>query len=182
LSKLVDLSGRRHLLDLGGGPGTYAIHFCLANPGLMATIYDRPTTKDFAARTAARFGVSDRIDFQAGDFNVDEIKGKYDVAWLSHILHSNGPEECEDLIARTVSVMESGGLIMIHEFFLNQTMDGPEFPALFSLNMLINNPRSRSYSEQEIREMLIRQGVEDIRALSSYRSPNDAYVLCGTVP
>ena len=28
----VDLLGRRRLLDLGGGPGTYAIHFCQANP------------------------------------------------------------------------------------------------------------------------------------------------------
>ena len=28
----VNLESRRHLLDLGGGPGTHAIHFCLANP------------------------------------------------------------------------------------------------------------------------------------------------------
>jgi len=33
----VDLSQRRHLLDLGGGPGTYAIHFCRTNPQLRAT-------------------------------------------------------------------------------------------------------------------------------------------------
>ena len=30
----IDLSNREHLLDLGGGPGTYAIHFCKHNPEL----------------------------------------------------------------------------------------------------------------------------------------------------
>ena len=37
LAKTIDLSGRRHFLDLGGGPGTYAIHFCLNHPQLKGT-------------------------------------------------------------------------------------------------------------------------------------------------
>ena len=41
----VDLSDRNRLLDLGGGPGTYAIHFCLKNPQLRATVFDLPTTR-----------------------------------------------------------------------------------------------------------------------------------------
>jgi hypothetical protein len=77
--------------------------------------------------------------------------------------------------------MDPGGLIMIQEFFLNDTMDGPEFPALFALNMLINNPDGRSYSENEVAAMMSRSGIENIHPLDSYRAPNDAYVLCGTV-
>jgi predicted O-methyltransferase YrrM len=178
---LVDLSRRKHLLDLGGGPGTYAIHFCLANPDLQATVYDRATTRAFAVRTLERFGVSDRITFQTGDFITDGIDGCYDAAWLSHILHSNGPQACEKIIAKTAAVVEPGGLIMVHEFFLNDTLDAPEFPALFTLNMLINNGQGRSYAEKEIRDMLAGHGVVDIHRLPSYQSPNDAYVLCGTV-
>ena len=34
LAPLIDLSSCRHLLDLGGGPGTYAIHFCLGSIGI----------------------------------------------------------------------------------------------------------------------------------------------------
>ena len=70
-----DLAGRKRLLDLGGGPGTYAIHFCQANPGLSAVILDRPTTEPFARETVARFGLSDRIDFIGGDFTVDPLSG-----------------------------------------------------------------------------------------------------------
>ena len=181
VAELVDLSGRKNLLDLGGGPGTYAVHFCLANSDLRATVLDRLTTRPFAMETAELFGMEGRITFQAGDFTEDDIKGRYDVAWLSHILHSNGPEVCEKILAKTVSVMESGGLIMIHEFFLNETMDGPLFPALFSLNMLINNEQGRSYSDMEMRQMMRQVGIRDIHRLESYMGPNDSYVLCGTV-
>ena len=180
LAEQIDLSGRHHLLDLGGGPGTHAIHFCLANPELKATIFDLPTTQNFAEKTVKNFDLEDRIDFVAGDFTADGFKGPYDVAWLSQILHSNGPEDCKKILAKTVSSLETGGLIMVHEFFLNETMDGPLFPALFSLNMLINNEGGRSYSEEQITEMLTEEGVKEICRLP-FQGPNDSYVLCGTV-
>ncbi len=179
LSKEIDLTGRKHLLDLGGGPGTHAVHFCMATPGLKATIFDRHTTRPFAEKTAQKFGMQDRIDFASGDFNHDPIPGTYDVTWLSHILHSNAPEECQRLINKTASVMEPGGLMMIHDFLLNDTMDGPQFPALFSLNMLLNN-RGRSYSEKEVGKMMEQAGLNEIRRLP-FQAPNDSGVLVGTL-
>ena len=179
IASSVDLEGKRHLLDLGGGPGTHAIHFCLANPQLKATIYDRKTTEPFARRTTERFGVADRIDFVSGNFNADAIKGPYDVAWLSQILHSNSPEECRALIKKTVQALEPGGLILIHDFFLNDAMDGPLFPALFSMNMLLSN-HGRSYSEKEVSGMMREAGARDIHPLA-FRGPNDSAILCGTV-
>lgn len=176
----IDLSDRHHLLDLGGGPGTHAIHFCLANPELKATIFDLPTTHDFAMNTVKKFNLEDRIDFAAGDFNIDEVKGSYDVAWLSQILHSNGPEQCQKIIAKTVKAMEPGGLIMIHEFFLHEDKAGPLFPALFSLNMLVNNEGGRSYSENEITDLLINTGAREIHRLP-FQGPNESYILCGKV-
>lgn len=175
----IKLDDRNHLLDLGGGPGTYAIHFCLANPGLKATIYDRQTTEPFARRTIRKFGVADRIDFMGGDFITDPIPGKYDVVWLSQILHSNTPEECRDLVDKAARALTPGGLILIHDFLLNDTKDGPLFPALFSLNMLLSN-FGRSYSEDEVRNMLQRAGAENIRRLS-FQGPNDSAILCGNV-
>lgn len=176
----IDFGGRRHLLDLGGGPGTYAIHFCLANPELRATIYDLPTTEPFALRTVERFGLLDRVSFVPGNYIEEEIKGSYDVAWLSQILHGEGPDDCARMIRKAVSVLESGGLILIHDFILNENLDGPLFPALFSLNMLINTPEGQSYSEGQISSMLADAGVKEIRRLS-FRGPNDSAIIAGTV-
>lgn len=179
MAEAIDLSGRRRLLDLGGGPGTYAIHFCLKNPALAAAVFDLSTTRPFAEKTISRFQLNRRIAFSAGDYHSDGIPGRYDVAWLSHILHAEGPEACRNIIQKTVSALEPGGMIIIHEFILNDTLDGPLFPALFSLNMLLGTESGRSYSEAELVEMLAAAGVRDIRRIP-VQTPNDSGVILGT--
>lgn len=174
-----DLAGRSRLLDLGGGPGTYAIHFCSANPGLSAVILDRQTTEPFARETVARFGLTGRIDFVGGDFNIDPISGgPFDVAWLSHILHSNSPDECEACLKKTAAALQPGGMILIHDFILDDSKDGPEFPALFSLNMLLGTENGRSYSRGELFGMLDRAGIVDV-VHHEVRTPNDSSVISG---
>jgi hypothetical protein len=176
----VDLSGRRHLLDLGGGPGTYAIHFCMNNPQLKATVYDLPTTRPFAEKTIAKFNLQDRIDFKDVDYLEEEIEGIYDVVWLSQILHGEGPEDCRKIIGKAVSVLEPGGMILIHDFILYNSLDGPLFPALFSLNMLLGTPSGQSYSEKQIEDMLSDTGVREIRRIF-FESPNDSGIITGIV-
>lgn len=181
IAKSIHLEGKKHLLDLGGGPGTYAIHFCQANPQLQATIFDRPATEPFARKTVEAFGLENRIDFISGDFTVDQISGgPYDAAWLSHILHSNGSEECSAIIENTVKAMTPGGIVFIHDFILEDSRDSPEFAALFSLNMLVNNPRGRSYSEGELRTMMKVAGISAIER-HSYSGHNDSAILFGVV-
>lgn len=176
----IDLSKRRHLIDLGGGPGTYAIHFCLNNPQLKATVYDLPTTRPFAEKTIAKFNLQERIDFKTIDYLNEEIERVYDVAWLSQILHGEGPEACRNIINKAVSALEPGGMIIIHEFILNNTMDGPLFPALFSLNMLLRTPDGQSYSEEQLTEMLRDACVKEIQRIF-FESPNDSGILTGIV-
>jgi len=176
----IDLSGRRHLVDLGGGPGTYAIHFCLHNPQLKATVYDLPTTRSFAEKTIANFNLTDRIDFMEIDYLEGNIEGVYDVAWLSHILHGEEPKDCHRIINKAVSVLKPGGMILIHDFILNDTMDGPLFPALFSLNMLLGTPGGQSYSEKQLREMLSDAGTKEIRRIF-FESANDSGIITGVV-
>jgi len=176
----VELSSRRSLLDLGGGPGTYAIHFCLKNPAMKATVFDLPTTRPFAEQTIARFSLSERIAFADGNYHDDEIPGRYDVAWLSHILHAEGADDCLKIIRKAVAALQPGGMLIIHEFILNDALDGPEFPALFSLNMLLGTESGRSYSERELRDMLTKAGVNGIRRIP-IETPNDSGILVGTV-
>ena len=176
----IDVSKRQHLLDLGGGPGTYAIHFCLNNAHLRATVFDLPTTRPFAEKTIRQFKLEDRIDFRDGNYLEDPVEGRYDVAWLSHILHGEGPDDCRMIIQKAVDALEPGGMIIIHDFILNNSMDGPLFPALFSLNMLLGTESGQSYSEAQIQDMLTSAGVSDIRRIA-IQSPNDSGILVGIV-
>lgn len=176
----VDLAGRKHLLDLGGGPGTYAIQFCLHNPGLRATIFDLSTTRPFAERTIKRFGLGERVDFAEGDFLEDPLPKGFDAAWLSHILHGEGPAGCQTIIRKAVASLTPGGLILVHEFLLEDTMDGPLHPALFSLNMLLGTEAGQAYSEGQLRAMLEVEGVRDVMRLA-FRGPSNNGILVGTV-
>jgi len=181
IADIVDLADKKKLLDLGGGPGTYAIHFCFTNPELKATIFDRPTTEPFALQTIKKFNLEDRIDFIGGDFNTDPLSGgMYDVVWLSHILHSNSMEDCQKIINKAAAQLSAGGILLIHEFILEDTMDKPEFPALFSLNMLINNGVGRSYGRAELEKMMTNAGISQIEQLF-FDSPNDSSILLGVV-
>ena len=180
LVPLIDLSSCRHLLDLGGGPGTYAIHFCLNNPHLKATVYDLPTTRPFAEKTIKQFKLEDRIQFVDGNYLKDPIEGRFDAIWLSHILHGEGPDDCRMIIQKATGVLKPGGMIIIHDFILNNRMDGPLFPALFSLNMLLGTESGQSYSEDQIIDLLADAGVTDIRRIA-VQSPNDSGILVGSV-
>jgi len=176
----INLSNRHHLLDLGGGPGTYAIHFCLNNPQLKATVYDLPTTRPFAEKTIAKFNLQDRIDFKNANYIEEDIEGVFDVAWLSQILHGESFEDARKIVRKAVSTLEPGGLIIIHEFILNNTMDGPLFPALFSLNMLLGTTGGQAYSEEQLITMLSDAGVKNYQRIY-FDSPNDSGILTGIV-
>lgn len=176
----IPLEGRRRLLDLGGGPGTYAIHFCRHNPGLEATVFDLPSTRGLAEETIARFGMPGRVVFEAGDYLADPLPGACDAAWLSHILHGEGPEEAARVVAKAASALKPGGLLIVHEFILEDTLDAPLFPALFSLNMLLGTESGQAYAEGQLREMMAAAGVADIVRVP-VDSPNQSGVLMGRV-
>jgi len=181
VAKEIDLSGRKHLLDLGGGPGTYSVHFCKHNKHLKATVFDLSTTRPYAEKIISRFGMENRIGFTDGNYISDNIGGMYDVAWLSHILHAESPDDCQRIVQKAVSALEPGGMIIIHDFILNNTKDGPLFPALFSLNMLLGTPGGKSYSEEELVVMLEEAGVGGVQR-SSFKGPTDSGIITGIVP
>ena len=57
-------------------------------------------------------------------------------------------------------------------------MDGPLFPALFSLNMLLGTDEGQSYSEKQLADMLAAAGVRNIRRIA-VQTPNDSGLIVG---
>lgn len=176
VARQIDLSGRQRLLDFGGGPGTYAVHFCRQNEKLEAVVFDRPTTRPFAEDIIARYGLETRIAFRAGDYLSEPIPGTYDAAWVSHILHAEDPQTCSELLQKIHAALRPGGVIYVHDFLLTESLDGPLFPALFSLNMLQGTTGGQSYSRGQIESMLQAAGFRDPTAVA-LESPNDSGIV-----
>ncbi|HNQ77941.1 MAG TPA: methyltransferase [Acidobacteriota bacterium] len=172
VAEVLPLPEKGSLLDLGGGPGTYAIHFCLRHPGLMATVFDLSQVRPFAEKTIGDFGLGARIAFAEGDFNEDPLPAGFDAVWLSHILHGEGPSAASRLVAKASASLKDGGVMLIHEFILDDRGDSPLHPALFSLNMLVGTAEGKSYTGKEIEGFMRDAGISGISLLDSIALPN----------
>lgn len=165
IAQSLNLVGRKKLMDIGGGPGTYALSFCSHNPQLSAVIYDLPTSRPFAEGLIGEYGLKDRVSFMGGDFLSDPLPQGCDVAWLSQVLHGAGPKDSLHLVKRAAHALEPGGLLCIQEFTLASDRTGPLHPALFALNMLVGTPDGCAFSEDELCSMMREAGLAKVQRL-----------------
>jgi SAM-dependent methyltransferase len=164
LAARLDIAGRDTFVDVGGGPGTFAIAFCKQNPALKATILDLPqtleTTKEVLAEEPS--SVRERIKLQACDFTRDDLGGPYDVAFVSHVIHGHSDHRIHALFMKLRDSLASNGLLLIHDFFTEAPHTQPAYAALFALNMLVTTDGGRTWSFDETREILTSLGYRDV--------------------
>jgi hypothetical protein len=142
----VDLTGRRRLFDVGGGPGTYSILACRQYPDLKAVVFDLPETIAIAREMIQKEGMQDRISVQEGSWETHDFGHGHDVVLMSNILH--GPASGAPMkLQKAFGSLVPGGLLAVQEFLLNDTKTGPLFPALF--NVMVG-----AYSEQELTSLI----------------------------
>ena len=128
----VSVKGRRTLMDIGGGPGTYSMALCERNPRLTATVCDLPKTIKIAREVIARFGMQDRVRTVVGDWDKDGFGRAKDVVLMSNILH--GPTSGAEMkLAKAHRALVPGGLLIIQDFLMNAGKTGPLIPAIFNV-------------------------------------------------
>jgi len=134
---LVDLGGRRRLLDVGGGPGTYAALFVKRNPELRATVIDLPHVVAIANEILESMGAAGEVTTRAGDYLTCELPGGQDAVLVSGVFHRETEATCRALIARSLAALVPGGLLVVSDVFADAGGACPPFAALFGLNMLL---------------------------------------------
>ena len=132
VARQLDLSDRSLLLDVGGGPGTYSIALCQRFTNLKAVVWDVSQTIAIAEQVIERFHMKDRIAVQGGDWNRDEFGEGYDCLLMSNILHGHG-SQAETRLEQGMRALVPGGLLIAHDFLLNNDRSGPLPAALFNL-------------------------------------------------
>jgi SAM-dependent methyltransferase len=132
VARQLDLSDRSLLLDVGGGPGTYSIALCQRFTNLRAVVWDVSQTIAIAEQVIERFHMKDRIAVQGGDWNRDEFGEGYDCLLMSNILHGPG-SQAETRLEQGMRALVPGGLLIAHDFLLNNDRSGPLPAALFNL-------------------------------------------------
>lgn len=150
--------GSETLLDVGGGTGIYSIACLKRHPKLKAIVFDRPEVLKVAKEFAVQFEVQDRLECHPGDMFSDPLPTA-DAILLSNILHDWDVPECEQLVAKCASALPSGGRLLIHDVFLNDSLDGPLPIALYSAS-LFSLTEGRAYSGAEYKQWLAAAGLK----------------------
>ena len=161
------VSGARRLLDVGGGPATYTMAFLAAEPSLRATLFDLPPVVDIARERLGTAGLLPRVTLVPGDFTRDELPGGHDLAWLSAIIHQNGPAENDALYSRIFRALVPGGRLVVRDHVMDPSRTRPRAGALFAVNMLVGTSGGGTYTYDEIRDGLARAGFGRIRLIQA---------------
>jgi hypothetical protein len=106
-------------------------------------------------------GLTDRISFEASDYQAASLGEGYDVILLANILHDNPVASCRELLRKSHDALVEGGLVIVNEFFLDADKTGPPVGAIFSLVMLLENQGAGAYPAEEIKGWLLDAGFVD---------------------
>ena len=147
--KTVDLDGRRHLLDLGGGSGAYSITAVERFEGLHATVLDLPPVLVATKEYIDDAGVSDRVDMVGADFTVGEFPGPVDVVVMASNLPIYDGEVIAGVVARAFRALEPEGEMHLIGEMLTDDRTGPIDAAMWGMNELICGSLGRSHTEGE---------------------------------
>ncbi|HNS18088.1 MAG TPA: methyltransferase [Bacteroidales bacterium] len=160
------LEGMHKVLDLGGGPGTYAMEMVRQNPEINAFVCDLPEVVALTENYIANAGLTGSVRTIAGDFMQDDIGKDYDLIFLSAIIHSYSPDENRFLLKKCADALNRNGMIVIQDFIMDEDRIHPVEGALFAINMLVNTVSGSTYTGSEVTGWLEEAGFGDIERIA----------------
>jgi predicted O-methyltransferase YrrM len=157
LARKIDLAGRMRVLDIGGG--IYACSLCAHHPHLRATVFEQAPVDGIARRCIAERGYADRVDVAVGDMFKNALPQDCDVHLYSNVLHDWGVNEVRELLRISHRALPAGGLLIIHDAFINADKTGPLPVAEYSA-LLMHSTQGKCYSVGEYAAFLREAGFE----------------------
>ena len=159
LVELCDLSNTRRLLDLGGGPATYARLLVERHAELRVTVLDLPDVLDVASELIQDSPAKDRITLQPGDMWSAALGTGYDAVLLSGVLHRTEGDKTIALLKRAAAAVAPRGKVLISDLFTGGPTQSPVLPELFSLHMLLTADCGRSLPLSRMETMCTDAGL-----------------------
>ena len=154
LARRLPIRDARSLFDVGGGSGAFTIALLERNPMLRATLLDLPAVVDVARDYLAEAGVADRVDLVAGDALGCAWPGDQDVVLMSYLISGLGDADVHTVLERAHASLRPGGLLVLHDFMLQNSGPGPAFAALWFLQYVAYQPDGVSFSAADLRDRL----------------------------
>ncbi|MCH1930685.1 SAM-dependent methyltransferase [Shewanella sp. A25] len=164
LLPLVFAHSPRHLVDIGGNTGKWALNCCQFNSEVNVTLMDFPGQLAVAKENAAKHGFSDRIHTFPTDL-LDEsrpfVEGA-DTYWMSQFLDCFSKAQILSILKRTAQAMTEGSQLFIVETFWDRQ---PSAASAYCVNATslyftaMANGNSRMYHSKDLLSLLHQAGL-----------------------
>jgi hypothetical protein len=171
LAEAVDLSRQGTFLDIAGGSGIFACAVKHRHPGLHAAVLEKKPVDEVCRRSIANRGFAGRVEVLTADMFQDDWPTAFDTHLLSNVLHDWDVPEVLTLLRRSHAALPAGGMLLIHDAFLNAAKTGPVEVAEYSA-LLMQITEGKCYSTAEMDTLLREAGfrVTDHRPTAVHRS------------
>jgi predicted O-methyltransferase YrrM len=179
LTGMVDLSGRKKMLDVGGGPGTYSALLTERFPELQADVLELEGVAAIARQILQESGADERVTMIDGDYHTSNFGTGYDVVLMSGMFHRETDENCQALIKKAHTCLDPGGLLVINDVFADAGGTGPEFAALFGLNMMLTAPDGGVHADEDVATWMRDAGFEQLQR-SAFPPPMPHRIVSGS--
>lgn len=155
---LVDFSGARRVVDVGGGNGALLGRVLRAHGHLEGVLLEQPEALEAARKEMAAAGLERRCSFVAGDFTAAVPEGG-DVYLLSRVLHDWDDERCLTILRRCAQAMRPGAELLVVERLLPHDEGTSSTAVAWDVHMLCN-VGGRERTEDHYGRLLAEAGFE----------------------
>ena len=146
------IGNRRQLLDVGGGSVIYANTLLAQHTQLSGTVLEQAPVDAIASKAIASHGLSDRINVVTANM-FDDPWPDADIHLLSNVLHDWDFPEVRAILQRSSESLAPGGLVIIHEVFINDHKTGTTAAANYSA-LLMHVTQGKCYTPSEYSAVL----------------------------
>jgi cyclopropane fatty-acyl-phospholipid synthase-like methyltransferase len=178
LTGMVDLTGRKRMLDVGGGPGTYSALLTDRYTGLVSDVLELQGVASIANEILKESGADKRVTMMPGDYHTSEFGSGYDVVLMSGMFHRETEANCRVLIQKARDCLEPDGLLVVNDIFADANGTGPEFASLFGLNMMLTAPDGGVHADEDVADWMGDAGFDAIER-QSFPPPMPHRVVTG---
>lgn len=166
ISNLLSIKKYSNMLDVGCGQGTYPLTFASQNNNLRCTLLDLEPTIAYTRERIQRSRFKNRMSIQPCQILEDEIPGdEYDLIFMSNLIHAYGESDVQTILEKAWAKAATNADIVIHDYILHNSRHGPRKASLFDLTMFVGTPRGRCYTMDDIKRLLGRLGVSDVKKI-----------------
>jgi SAM-dependent methyltransferase len=153
-----DFAPCRHVLDLGGGTGSFLRRILDRHPEVNGTLFELAGAAGVARQKLNGAAVEPRIRVIEGDFLTDPLPADHDAFLVANVVHVLDREQNLQLFRRVRQSAKRGARFLLVDFWTNATHTEPLLAALMAGEFLVVGGNGDVYSVEEGRSWLEEAG------------------------